>query len=294
MVCLPILPKRGSTVGSSRSVALHFEHAARTELGEVCRVLRIVRQFRLLLGVEMIEIAEELVEAVHGRQRLVAVADMVLAELPCGVAEVLEQAADRGIELAHAHRRAGKADLGKAAANAVLPGQERRAARGARLLAVIVQELDPLATDAVDVRRLVTHQAVRVGADIGDADIVTPDDKDIGLAARWTGRRGRCSRAAGVPGAAFCACASAPEVIAAAATSADEPSKILRRLRAPPSFSFDEVSCRPRSLVPSGMRRSFFTVRTDNHSVAAVLFTHRNPRWLVEVSIASACRAAGR
>ena len=121
---------------------LAFEHAARAELGEVGRVLRIVRQFRLFLGIEMIEVAEELVEAVHGRQRLVAVADMVLAELPGGVAEVLQQAADRRVQLAHAHRRAGKADLGQAGADAVLPGEERRAARGAGLLAVVVQELD--------------------------------------------------------------------------------------------------------------------------------------------------------
>ena len=123
---------------------LALEHAARAELGEVRRVLRIVRQLRLLLGVEVVEVAEELVEAVDGRQRLVAVADVVLAELPGGVAEVLEQAADGGIELAHAHRRAGEADLGQAGADAVLAGEERRAARGAGLLAVVVEEADAL------------------------------------------------------------------------------------------------------------------------------------------------------
>ena len=131
IVCLPTLPKRGSTVGSSLSVALHLQHAARAELGAVGRVLRIVGQLRLLLGVEVVEVAEELVEAVDRRQRLVAVADVVLAELAGGVAEVLEQAADRGIELAHAHRRAGEADLGEAGADAVLAGEERRAAGGA-------------------------------------------------------------------------------------------------------------------------------------------------------------------
>ena len=140
---------------------LALQHAARAELGAVGRVLRIVRQFRLFLGVEVVEVAEELVEAVHGRQRLVAVADVVLAELAGGVAEVLEQAADRGIELAHAHRRAGEADLGQAGADAVLAGEERRAAGGAGLLAVVVQEPDALPADAVDVRRLVAHQAVR-------------------------------------------------------------------------------------------------------------------------------------
>ena len=79
---------------------LAAQHAARAELGLVGRVLRIVRQLRLFFGVEVIEIAEELVEAVHRRQRLVAVADVVLAELSGGIAEVLQQAADRGVELA--------------------------------------------------------------------------------------------------------------------------------------------------------------------------------------------------
>ena len=104
---------------------LAFQHAARAELREIGRVLRVIRQFRLFLGVEMIEIAEELVEAVHGRQRLVSITDMILAELPRGVAEVLEQAADRRIELAHAHRRAGKADLGQSGANTMLTGEKR-------------------------------------------------------------------------------------------------------------------------------------------------------------------------
>ena len=97
----------------------------------------------------MIEVAQELIEPVHCRKRLVAIADVVLAELPRCITEVFEQAADRGIQLAHAHRRAGKADLGQAAADTMLAGQERRATGGARLLAVIVQEFDALAADAV-------------------------------------------------------------------------------------------------------------------------------------------------
>ena len=139
---------------------LALQHAARTELRQVGRILRIVRQLRLFLGIEVIEIAEELIEAVHRRQRFVAVADVVLAELPGRVAEVLEQAADRRIELAHAHRRAGEADLGEPGADAVLAGEERRAAGGAGLLAVVMQKLKPFLGDAVDVRRLVAHQPV--------------------------------------------------------------------------------------------------------------------------------------
>ena len=47
--------------------------------------------FRLVLGIEVIEIAEELVEAMHRWQKLVAVAEMVLAELSGRVALRLEQ-----------------------------------------------------------------------------------------------------------------------------------------------------------------------------------------------------------
>ena len=42
-----------------------FEHAARTELRAELRVLGIVGMLRLLLGVEVIEVAEELIEAVR-------------------------------------------------------------------------------------------------------------------------------------------------------------------------------------------------------------------------------------
>ena len=69
---------------------LALEHAARPNLPER-RGPRIDPVLRLLLGVEVIEIAEELVEAVDRRQKLVAVAEVVLAELAGGVAERLEQ-----------------------------------------------------------------------------------------------------------------------------------------------------------------------------------------------------------
>jgi hypothetical protein len=48
---------------------------------------------RLLLGIEVVEVAEELVEAVGRGQVLVAVAQVVLAELASDVAQRLEQVA---------------------------------------------------------------------------------------------------------------------------------------------------------------------------------------------------------
>ena len=45
----------------------------------------------LFLGVQVVEIAEEFVEAVVGRQHVVAVAEVVLAELPGRVTLSLQQ-----------------------------------------------------------------------------------------------------------------------------------------------------------------------------------------------------------
>jgi hypothetical protein len=47
---------------------------------------RIVRHLRLFFGVEVVEIAEELVEAVRGGQVLVEITEVVLPELPGRVA----------------------------------------------------------------------------------------------------------------------------------------------------------------------------------------------------------------
>ena len=44
----------------------------------------------------------------------------------------------------------------------------------------VVGEDHALLRNAIDVRRLVTHQAHRVGADDGLADIVAPDDQISG------------------------------------------------------------------------------------------------------------------
>jgi len=102
---------------------------------------------------------------------------MVLAELAGRIAQRLEQFGDRRIFLLQARRGARQADLRIARAEHALSGNERRAVGGAALLAVIVGEYHPLAGDAIDVWRTETQQAQRVGADIGYADVVAPDNK---------------------------------------------------------------------------------------------------------------------
>ena len=182
---------------------LAFEHAARPELRAEARVLGIVGILRLLLGVEVIEIAEELVEAVYGRQMLVAVAEVVLAELAGGVAERLHDVGDARIERPEAKLGAGQADLGQAGADRRLAGDEGRAAGSAALLAVPVGEDRAFLADAVDIGRAVAHDAHVVGADIEPADVVAHDEQDVRLAAGGR-RRLRLRRA--LSGALGCMC----------------------------------------------------------------------------------------
>ena len=99
-----------------RGFAVH--HAAWSELRKERRVLRIVRQFRLFLGVQVIEVAVELVEAVNGGEKFVAVAKMVLAELPGRIAERLEQLGNRRILLLQPNCGPRQADLGQTGAQA--------------------------------------------------------------------------------------------------------------------------------------------------------------------------------
>ena len=111
-----------------------MDHAARSKFfAEVREILsvRVVVHFRLFFGVEVIEVAEELVEPVVGRQHVVEIAEMVLTELAGRVALVLEAGGDGDELLRHADRRARNPDLGEAGAIDALPGDEGGASRRA-------------------------------------------------------------------------------------------------------------------------------------------------------------------
>ena len=83
------------------------------------------------------------------------------------------------VGLLPAFLRAGHADLGHAGADRHAAADERRAARRAALLRVVVGEADAFLGDAVDVRRLVAHHAAVVVADVPGADVIAPDDEDV-------------------------------------------------------------------------------------------------------------------
>ncbi len=74
------------------------------------QLLRVGRMRTVLHGVEVIEVAEEFVEPVHGGQELIEIAEVVLAELAGGITQVFERRGNRaGLERANrCWRRPGR------------------------------------------------------------------------------------------------------------------------------------------------------------------------------------------
>ena len=149
------------------------------------RVLRIVYVFRLLLGIEVVEIAEELVEAVHRWQELVFISKMVLAELTIRVTQRLQQFGDSWVLRPDTDVRSRHANLRQASTDRILTGDERGAPSRTTLLAVIIGESRSFIADAVDVGSPIPHLPSVVVADVPPADVITPKDKNVRLTCVW-------------------------------------------------------------------------------------------------------------
>ncbi len=113
---------------------------------------------------------------------------MVLPKLSGSITQGLEQFGDGDVLRLQADIGAGHTDLGQAGAVGALPGDEGRPAGGAALLAVGIGEFYAFVGDAINIGGAVAHQAVAVAAQVGDADVIAPDDEDIWffLAAHFT------------------------------------------------------------------------------------------------------------
>src|SRR5277367_295866 len=90
-----------------------MQHAPRAEFLLEFRVLRIIWVLRLLLGVQMIEVPEELIEAMRRRQELVAIAKMIFAELPADITLRFEHFSDRRVLRMQAEFSAGQPNFGE-------------------------------------------------------------------------------------------------------------------------------------------------------------------------------------
>ena len=136
---------------------------------------------RVFHRVEVIEVAEELVEAVDGGQELIQIAEVVLAELAGGVALRFERGGDRASLCWYADLGTGLADRGHAGANRKLAHDEVRATRRATGLGVVVGEQHSFLGELVEVRRPPGHHAAMVGADVPHADVIAHDEEDVGF-----------------------------------------------------------------------------------------------------------------
>ena len=164
-----------------------MDHVARTDV--VQQILRVVGVRRVFHRVEMIEVAEELVEAVHRRQELVLVAKVVLAKLAGGVAHSFQRGGDGHGLRGYADGCAGLADRGHAGADRQLAGDEVGAARRATRLGIVIGEQHAFCGELVEVGCPAGHHAAVIGADIPHADVVAHDDDDVRPLARRRGRR---------------------------------------------------------------------------------------------------------
>ena len=179
------------------AVGCRADHAARSEAFAELRIGGIVRILGLLLGVQVVEIAEELVEPMVCRQMFVLVAQMVLAELSGHVTLRLQQTGDCRILLLHAQIGTGKADFREAGPENALPCDVGGAAGRAGLFSIVVGEHHAFLGDAVDVRRAITHQSEGIGRDVRLTDIVAPDHQNVRpLRLCECGRRDHCRQKA--------------------------------------------------------------------------------------------------
>jgi hypothetical protein len=156
-----------------------LEHAARAKPLPEFRVLRIVVVVGLLFGIQVIEIAEKFVETVHRRQVLVAVAEMVLAELACRVAKVLHEFADSRVFGFDAKHGARRADLGEPGADRRLAGNECGATGGAALLAIEIGEHRAFLRNAIEIGCTVAHNAVVIATEIKPANVIGHDEQNV-------------------------------------------------------------------------------------------------------------------
>ena len=150
-------------------------------------VAGIVLELRLFLGVEVVQIAEELVEPVVRREHLVLVTEVVLPELSRRVPLLLQDDRDRGVFHPHSDIGARKTDLRQARPEHALAHDERRASCRAALFGVVVRKDHAFVGDAVDVRGPVSHHAHGIGADVRLSDVIAPYDEDVGLVLRGGG-----------------------------------------------------------------------------------------------------------
>ena len=119
----------------------------------------IIDVLRFLQRVQVVEDTGVLIKTVHRRQVLVAVTEVVFAELRGGIAVVLQQLGDGRILMANPLLGCRHTDLRQPGAKGNLAGNKPGTTGRAALLGIIVGEQGAFIGDAVDIGRFVPHHA---------------------------------------------------------------------------------------------------------------------------------------
>ena len=151
-----------------------------------------VGEAHLLHGVEVIQVAPVFLEAVCRRQGIGVIAQVVLAELAGGVAEIVQELRERRGAGPQVGRAARELRRDHAGAQRIHAGEEGIAPGGAALHSDIVHEDRAFVADAVDVRRLADHQPAVIDARLHPSDVVAHDEEDIGFLSLLGGGRNAC------------------------------------------------------------------------------------------------------
>jgi hypothetical protein len=127
---------------------------------------RIVAVKWVFHRIKVIEVAPELIEAVHGRQEFVAVTEVIFVELTRGVAHRLQGRCNGRRLRRHADCSSGLSDCRQAGPNRQFTGNEVRPPGGAACLSIIVCKAHSLAGHSVQIGRSSGHDSLIVNTDI--------------------------------------------------------------------------------------------------------------------------------
>src|SRR5262245_8627403 len=150
---------------------------ARRAKGLVRRGLVDVREAHRLHRVEVVEITPKFLEAMRRGQGLGVVAQVVLAELASGVAEVPQEHCKRRGTGSPPRGAARERRRDHASPKRIHSGEKGIAARGAALHGYVVHEDAALLANAVDVWRLANHQTAMIN--LHPTDVITHDEENV-------------------------------------------------------------------------------------------------------------------
>src|ERR1700741_4805536 len=114
---------------------------------------------------------------------------MVFSELARGITERVKRLRNGDVSGLQSLRGSRHSYLGQSGTPSALAGDKRRTPRRTAVLRIVVGEEHSFFCNTVDVRRVESHQAHAVGADIRLPDIIAEDDKNIRLPRRCPSRQ---------------------------------------------------------------------------------------------------------